>query len=276
MSRTDARASGHLAALGTLLLLTAGACGTRTTDLAFSAPRELDGGALDAGRDAEPVFRFDDAGVVMCGSRACACSDGLDNDSDDAFDGFDPECTGAFDDYEDSFATGSHGEDQTGKRQDCFYDGNSGGGDDGCNRARCCAAGGADAPADPSCNDCTVDARCSATCAPLAPNGCDCFGCCGIWRGDVVTHVLLGSGSCSVDSVADPSLCPRCRPARDCENPCGPCELCPGRALRDLPLGCETPGGPGYSCDESQTCAGAADCEGLSSCQQGCCLRTGI
>src|SRR4051812_19135884 len=82
---------------------------TRSTNLATSkggpdAAVPLDAGGSDAApadasrAETGPVFRFDDAGVVLCGTHACACSDGKDNDDDHLFDGFDPECTGPFDD----------------------------------------------------------------------------------------------------------------------------------------------------------------------------------
>lgn len=261
---------------------------TRTTNLANSksSGTDADTGPLDAavadanptdGASAEtgPVFRFDDAGVVQCGTHDCACSDGRDNDGDALFDGFDPECTGPFDDFEDSFATGRHGEDQTKQRQDCFYDTNSGGGD-GCGRARCCSLVEPNTPGNSACRDCAVDPKCSDVCGPLVPNGCDCFGCCGVWRGGVVTNVLIGSASCTMDGLTDPTKCTRCIPATDCQNPCGACEQCPGRTISDLPLTCAVPGGPGYSCDNAEACQGSGDCGSLGYCQHGCCITSGV
>jgi hypothetical protein len=259
-------------------------CSTRTTNLADSRVKTDDAGepALDAGipeaavRDAAPVegggpvFRFDDAGVVLCGAHACACSDGLDNDGDNAFDGFDPECTGAFDDFEDSFATGRHGEEQIKQRQDCFYDTNSGGGD-GCGRARCCSLLEPNTPGNSTCRDCAVDPRCTTVCGPLVPNGCDCFGCCGVWRDGVVTNILIGSASCTLSELGDPDKCTRCIPAPDCQNPCGACEQCPGRTVDDLSLACA-----GYTCEGGQTCKGSGDCGTLGYCQHGCCITSGI
>jgi len=270
------------AAARALLLLLPGwvlvACSTRDTNLA-SSKRELDAGQLvpaDAAvSETGTVIRLDDAGVVLCGDHVCACSDGVNNDTDNLIDGLDPECTGAFDDFEDSFATGRHGEDQTNKRQDCFYDTNSGGGD-GCGRARCCSLVDPITPGNSGCRDCSVDPKCSDSCGPLVPNGCDCFGCCGVWRAGVVTNVLLGSASCSLATLDKETLCTRCIPASDCQNPCGACELCPGRSVDDLPLTCALPGGPGYSCDESRLCAGTVDCGTLGYCQHGCCITTGI
>jgi hypothetical protein len=260
--------------LAVLLCFVVVACSTRDTNLANSRVVDFDAGvAPDASADATAMYRFDDAGVVFCGvNRACACSDGVDNDGDNRSDGLDPECTGAFDDFEDSFATGRHGEDQTTRRQDCFYDSYSGGGD-GCGRARCCSLVDPITPGNSGCKDCAVDPTCSETCGPLVPNGCDCFGCCGVWRDGVVSNVLLGSASCTLATL---SACTRCIPATECQNPCGPCELCPGRGLDDLPLTCAEPGGPGYSCDNSLPCLSSADCGMLGYCQHGCCILTGV
>ena len=265
--------------LTVLLCWLGAACSTRDTNLANSRQVELDGGQTpnpsEAGvADAAPMFHFDDSGVVLCGiDRACACSDRKDNDGDHLIDGDDPECTGAFDDFEDSFATGLHGENQNTKRQDCFYDNNSGGGD-GCGRERCCSLVDPITPGNSGCRDCAVDAQCSKTCGPLVPNGCDCFGCCGVWRaGVVVSNVLLGSASCTLATL---DKCTRCIPASECQNPCGPCELCPGRSLSDLPPTCAVANGPGYSCDDSQLCQDSAACGPLGYCQLGCCITTGI
>ena len=68
----------------------------------------------------------------MCNGAACACADGIDNDGDGELDGFDTECTGANDDDESTFATGIPGDNRDPVWQDCFFDGNSGAGDDKC------------------------------------------------------------------------------------------------------------------------------------------------
>ena len=61
-----------------------------------------------------------------------ACSDGIDNDGDGLIDYNDPECVGPLDNDEGSFATGIPGDNVDPCKQDCFFDGNSGLGDDGC------------------------------------------------------------------------------------------------------------------------------------------------
>jgi hypothetical protein len=255
-------------------------CTTRTTNLVNSrggAPDAASSDAAEPTRDATPMFELDDAGKVRCGNVACACSDGVDNDSDGLIDGFDPECTGAGDAYEDSYATGSHGEEQNAKCQDCFFDANSGAGKDGCRRARSCATDGTSAGGTGMCRTCDVEMSCLDSCQPLVPNGCDCFGCCGVWRDGNVVNVLLGSVDCKADALDDPRRCTRCIPAADCANPCGPCELCPGRRQVDLPASCASTNGMGFSCDDGELCQQHTDCNRpLETCQQGCCRTTGI
>ena len=60
------------------------------------------------------------------------CSDGIDNDNDGRIDYADPECVGPNDNDESSYATGIPGDNVDACKQDCFFDGNSGMGDDHC------------------------------------------------------------------------------------------------------------------------------------------------
>ena len=69
-------------------------------------------------------------GSVSVGNAQC--SDGLDNDGDGKIDYADPECVGPLDNDESSFATGIPGDNSDACKQDCFFDGNSGMGDDHC------------------------------------------------------------------------------------------------------------------------------------------------
>jgi hypothetical protein len=169
----------------------------------------------------------------MCGGNACACSDGIDNDGDGVIDGMDQECTGPLDDEEGSFATGIPGDNRDPKWQDCFFDGNSGAGDDGCRYHTACLTG--DKPS--SDDDCAVAQQCIDFCQPLTPPGCDCFGCCEVPVAAGTIGVLL-SETCSLANIDDPEACPRCEPATHCSNECGECELCLGKTLADLPASC--------------------------------------
>ena len=72
----------------------------------------------------------DAGGKVIVGNTQC--SDGIDNDGDGKIDYADPECVGPLDNDESSFATGIPGDNIDACKQDCFFDGNSGMGDDDC------------------------------------------------------------------------------------------------------------------------------------------------
>jgi hypothetical protein len=223
-----------------------------------------------------------------------ACSNGLDDDSDGLSDGMDPECTGAIDDDEDTYATGIPGDNRDPKWQDCFFDGNSGAGDDGCRYATECLSG------DLSSTDssCEITDACRDFCQARTPNGCDCFGCCSVQGsdGDVIDVVI--AATCSTEKLDDADACPRCTKTTACENTCGRCELCPGRAIEDLPSDCgmtsppdepppgepppgEPPPGeppppqidpPTYECEGGRVCSDSLPCVGDSYCQLGCCM----
>jgi hypothetical protein len=247
------------------------ACSTHTLELTEARnDAGSDAGVMldDAAepRDADAGLVFDDAGAVMCGGHVCACSNGDDDDGDDLIDGFDPECSAAYDDDERSFGTGVNGENGSAKRRDCFYDGNAGR-DDGCDVPASCLDTGASDEA--SCGTCCAGEACRTSCLPRAPNGCDCFGCCEV-RGAAGSLAVLLRDSCSVASLADPDACPRCALNRTCFNPCGECELCPGKAAADLPARCAASGG--FACDEGTRCGDDRGCAVGFYCALGCCV----
>jgi hypothetical protein len=240
------------------VLLALAAC---TNDTELVTPRREDASL-------PPPVEFE-AGVARCGNVACACSNGLDDDNDQLIDGFDPECSSASDDVEGSFATGVHGEAQDKKCQDCFFDDDSGG---DCRRARSCALDGTSSSGTGNCRTCEVSASCADSCLPHVPNGCDCYGCCEVWRGGVPVANVLLDDTCSLAHLDDAGRCVRCTPASTCRNPCGACELCLGRGPGDLPASCAA----GFTCEGAMTCGSSADCADAHYCQQGCCLLTGI
>lgn len=241
--------------------------GSATTGLGTGGTTAGTGGVVSTGGTA--------GGALDCGGVVYACGDGMDNDGDGKTDAADPECIGPCDDDEGSFQTGIPG-DNMDCWQDCFFDGNSGHGDDGCRwnlkcdpqnpganvgceytgRGNC--SGGADTPQE-----------CIDFCAPLTPNGCDCFGCCTVptQAGDV--NIFLNSGpNCSIQNIAE---CQPCTPNEDCGNPCEPenCEVCFGS---ELPESCDTPecppGFPPCVVDDS----GVSDCAEGEYCITGCCV----
>jgi hypothetical protein len=165
------------------------------------------------------------------------CSDGKDNDGDKLIDSADPECTGPLDNDESSFATGIPGDNVDPKWQDCFFDGNSGGGDDGCRYSTGCLTG----ELEPTDKDCQLTDACVKFCKPLTPNGCDCFGCCEVKSPDGgIAHVSITS-TCTIADVGDPQKCPSCTPSTDCNNTCERCELCLGKT--SIPDDCRGTGG---------------------------------
>jgi hypothetical protein len=172
-----------------------------------------------------------------CPVNPSACTDGIDNDGDGMTDALDSECSGPCDNDEGTFATGIPGDnmdDTASCKQDCFFDGNSGGEDDGCQfDLRCDPARTTSSackyntqPPGVSCDRNSDWAKCRNVCGRLTPNGCDCFGCCDLFG--TGTYVRLSS-SCTAEVIADPLKCERCTPVAECDNPCGVCEICIGR-----------------------------------------------
>lgn len=219
------------------------------------------------------------AGGGGCDPSGPQCNDCVDNDNDGKIDGDDPECTGGLDDDESSFATGISGDNIDKVKQDCFFDGNSGSGDDGCDLHTCCLLdlmGGA-CPSDlnpqqydPA--DCTPSQECIDNCEPLTPPGCDCFGCCTVCIDagcfDVLTNPAVAP-DCEAEVVDDPDLCPRCVKIDSCGAECDPqgCVLCPGQSPEDLPPQCDPMCPNGYPvCDANTPCAPDKFCS------SGCCV----
>lgn len=209
------------------------------------------------------------------------CNNCIDDDHDGTIDGFDIECTSSADNDEGSFATGIPGDNIDATFQDCFFDGNSGAGNDGCNIHVCCLLGAVDqahCPIHPqqfdpaSCAQPQSD-RCRMNCFPLTPPGCDCFGCCTLCTGatcvDVVTNPATAP-NCDAEHLSDPVACPRCVKQTSCNNPCDlqQCILCPGQTPDDLPATCT-----GQACPAgSAVCGTGTACPVNQFCIGGCCI----
>jgi hypothetical protein len=260
-----------------LVLVLASHCTETRYDLRDPAPaaanntQDVDASPTPTAHDAAMSAPDAAAPAAMrCGKHACACDDGLDNDGDGSSDGLDPECTAAFDDDEGSFATGLSNK-QNGCR-DCFWDSNSGNGDDGCRYPSECLTGAAPS-GNGNCSSCQVSAQCISSCQSRTPNGCDCFGCCEVARPSG-EHVFIElRDSCSLARLDDLASCPRCVPNSACQNPCGRCELCLGKTEDMLPADCKQGAGPAFSCDDGfSSCSKTSDCRIAEYCQLGCCL----
>jgi hypothetical protein len=272
-------------ALGTLL-----ACDSGSTNLVNDDGGVLDGdgsvipsadAALDG--DGAVIPNADAAPLPGCTPGATQCSDCIDNDNDGQIDGFDVECTSTADNNEGSFATGISGDNIDAKNQDCFFDGNSGGGDDGCATPTCCllgyshdecAAKGLGNNFDPA-TDCPAPSQmCIDYCQPAASPGCDCFGCCTICDSDSCRDIAVNpavSPQCTLETLDDEAKCLSCTKSTTCGgSTCGgeTCTLCPGQTSEDLPSSC----GGTTQCPGSTVCTGSADCDAGDFCSAGCCI----
>lgn len=209
---------------------------------------------------------------VDCGGAIYACGDMVDNDEDGLLDLLDPECTGPCDDDESSFQTGLPGDNMDCK-QDCFFDGNSGQGDDGCiwdlrcdpenpgENIGCAYTGGNNCNNQPP----NQDPNCVMFCEQFVPPGCDCFGCCEVQTPDGPVYIFLNSGpDCALDNL---DACLSCTyQIDDCGVPCVPdqCQLCFGQIEPDPD--CQDP-----TCEIGDPCVDATDCATDFYCLLGCC-----
>lgn len=292
-----------LTAFGALLGL---GCGSSDVELAD------DGGVIgiDANPNAADANKDNPLGIDAspqvggpCEPGNAQCNNCEDDDLDGFTDGDDLECTGALDDDEDSFATGIAGDNNDAIKQDCFFDGNSGGGD-GCDFHICCllepfvdCCEGTQTPEADGClkltgpkydpNSCVASQACIDNCAPLSPPGCDCLGCCTICEGtdcrDIFTNPAVYENE-TCDGLTDPTegqccdsdnlgACYSCTKVAECggavcdDNP-DDCILCPGQTEDDLPAACTA-----QDCGGAATCNVSADCDGNDYCQNGCCFH---
>lgn len=281
-----------IACLSVLLFFSCGSSGSGAGGPDAAPPG--DGAMIDA----PPPFGG------MCDPIAGAqCANCRDDDGDQRIDGFDPQCTGPFDRDEASFGTGIPGDNIDAINQDCFFDGNSGGGNDGCDQHVCCLLGAttkADCTAKltgivnnpgqegqkynvaecfPPLGDATVPDKCKRTCGPLTPPGCDCFGCCTICDPanptscqDIAINPITSPG-CTTDTLDDPAICKRCTKVPSCGNTeCGgqTCILCPGQDPSTLPPGCN---GDQVCNPGQQECATSSMCPSGQYCAVGCCIE---
>jgi len=238
---------------------------------------------------------------ILCAGKQTLCGDCLDNDDDGLIDNDDPECLGPCDNYEgEELLSGVGGETGEQCKADCYFDFGNGAGNDDCHWSRSCD------PLTPKVqctynenllggNDCpdTQPTLCEEVCAPLTPNGCDCFGCCtfpelaGMGPDGSAGYVYIGSESgCTFDTVTQQAFCQACTPAGNCLNTCERCEICLGKPT--IPADCfpGTGGSGGMSggggmggSDGGERCPvdkvpcgleGDAECAGF--CLTGCCI----
>ncbi len=226
-----------------------------------------------------------------CQGKTYACGDCLDNDNDCKVDSQDPHCIGTCSNNETGFKGEISGQNNAACKMDCYFDQDSGAGNDDCHWDHRCDPNGPQAsdgcaydpnhkfPGNKSCTDYfnAQSAQCAGNmssptpatgyCGPLVPNGCDCFGCCVFPQ--VSYPVYLGSsqstqspGTCNMNTLNDPTKCKQCVQVPSCLNTCGNCELCVGKPTlppecteQTCPAGKQKCGLPGQSpCPSGQYC----------------------
>jgi hypothetical protein len=226
-----------------------------------------DDGGIDPGPDAgvgedggpQPDAAEPEACVItQCQDKLYECGDCLDNDGDGLTDMDDPECLGACQNSEATFAGAIPGQNNAPCKHDCYFDQDTGPGNDDCHWDHRCdplePQNGCEfdpdvdiVGTDLTCNELGVEQSqaCQDFCVPLTPPGCDFFGCCEIPAG-TGNYIWIGSEdengdpSCDSTSVWNPARCHACTPLGDpYYQPCGPCELCAG--MTELPPECQDP-----------------------------------
>jgi hypothetical protein len=252
-------------------------------DAAGGGDGDVTDGAPNDGIDAPNADASFQCVPTTCAGVTRMCGDCIDNDGDGLIDDRDPTCLGPCDNDEGRL-TLEVPQEAAGCQQDCFFDSNSGQGDDGCRWDVECynGSGGNACPFNPGivgsfqCPN-SQNGMCINNCLPLTPNGCDCFGCCLL--PNAPQPVLIssrpggqGMASCELFLVTDPNQCMPCDLQMSCFNNCdaSTCELCVGQTQQDLPPQC----GGVQSCPAGRNrCGfpGQPACPGGEACITGCC-----
>jgi hypothetical protein len=268
---------------------TAGTSGGGTAGTSGGGTAGTNGGGTAGGSGGiSPTGTAGTTGAGGLGVGTSQCSDGRDNDGDGKIDYDDPECIGPLVNDEGSFATGIPGDNMDPCRQDCFFDGNSGQGDDKClwqlqcdpmnTNTRCPYDATYAAQHATECSTSMSQSQaCVTACRKLVPNGCDCFGCCVV---PGAPAPILLTPTCTAADFNDPAKCPRCTQVTQCSNPCERCEICIGKPT--LPADCTPDGGtdgpPPNNCGSDYVPCGpgtptpADGCGPNYGCVTGCCI----
>lgn len=283
-------------------------------DLAGTGMLNWDAGLVPL--DGGIIVQVPDGGTRICYQATCQgklyqCGNCMDDDGDGKIDADDPDCLGACDNSENGLSLAIPGANNAPCKQDCYFDQDTGSGNDNCYWDHSCdptKVNGQPSP-ETSCAynagtnlggglTCTTAQQmqskiCKDFCGPLTPNGCDCFGCCaigpqsdgstkGIWLGSTDT---AGNPSCTLNNLGDPAKCHPCQIVPTCFKSCGRCQLCIGKDT--LPADCYQSGGgttdggtpvacPPGLCTYGQACgvSGCGPCKPGFYCITGCCVPT--
>ncbi len=235
---------------------------------------------ITSGADLTPVpdgavlVTTPDGGSRLCFPATCQgktylCGNCMDDDGDGRIDSEDPDCLGPCDNSEDGLDPAIPGGNNTKCKMDCYFDSDTGQGNDNCYWDHGCdptKVNGTPSPESACPYNATMGvgggltcttaqqmqpSTCKSYCGPLTPNGCDCFGCCflgpqaknnadgtktGVWLG---SYDANGKSTCTTKDVADPAKCRPCQMVASCEKSCGRCQLCIGKDT--LPSDCFSP-----------------------------------
>jgi hypothetical protein len=261
--------------------LSGGAGGTTATDVTTTGANGGSGSSL-SGPSAGSVGGSGAGGCapILCQAKLYLCANCLDDDGDGKVDAEDPDCLGPCDNTEDRIDLGIPGAGNAPCKRDCYFDKDSGAGNDSCAGDLRCDPLSPDPincayveppPPNANCDD-KPSKLCLDVCLPLTPNGCDCFGCCEL-PGGSGNFVYIGttdandSPTCTIASANGPSKCAKCTPQKDCFDGCEKCELCLGKDT--LPPECQ----PQDQCPGGTACglAGQPPCPAGEYCLTGCC-----
>jgi hypothetical protein len=223
--------------------------------------------------------------TTLCRGKPYQCGNCSDDDGDGLVDALDPDCLGPCDDDELGLSTGLKGNQSASCREDCYFDGDNGVGNDKCEWSPACdplsvapdyppsgqakCEYGSEKKVDCAGLQLAQPQTCLDVCLPLVPNGCDCFGCCELPGGSGNYHFLgagRGAAGCQRDTLDDPLVCPPCTPVPSCLNDCTKCETC----VDKLP---DPACGAGDACPAGQpACGSSAPCQVGNYCVTGCCV----
>jgi len=220
---------------------------------------------------------------TLCRGQEYKCGNCIDDDDDGLIDALDPDCLGPCDDDELGLSTGLTTTLSAACRQDCYFDGDNGPGNDKCLWSHSCdpksvapdyppsgesrCKFGASMGVDCSSLETTQEQACLDACLPLVPNGCDCFGCCELPGGSGNYHFIGSDQGCTRDNLDDTVACPPCTRVPSCFNDCGKCETCVDKVPDpSCSLGGSCPNG-------GRPCGPGAPCDAGDYCVTGCCVR---
>jgi hypothetical protein len=247
--------------------------------------------------------------ITTCQGKTYQCGDCIDNDGDCRIDtGADPDCLGPCSNNEAGFHGDIPGQNNSPCKMDCYFDQDTGAGNDDCYWNHACdplevapnyPPEGSKCAYDPNTNVAGTNKSCAQLmsisppgqsttcweagaipvgrggpnyCGILVPNGCDCFGCCAVQG--VGYPVYLGSddgsgnGTCTLSTLTDPIKCKPCTQVPSCLNTCEHCELCVGKTTLPDDCACQL-------CPAGQQLCGApcgTPCPAGDFCNTGCCV----